>query len=99
LASFGLRADPTWAYADTKMPTYAASKAAVNALTVSYADQLKEKGIKVNAICPGYTATEATNFAGTRSPAQAAVIAVNMALIDDNGPSGTFCNDEGEQPW
>jgi NAD(P)-dependent dehydrogenase (short-subunit alcohol dehydrogenase family) len=81
------------------MPTYAASKAAVNALTVSYADQLKEKGIKVNAICPGYTATEATNFAGTRSPAQAAVIAVNMALIDDNGPSGTFCNDEGEQPW
>jgi len=81
------------------LPTYAASKAALNSLTVSYADQLRDKGIKVNAICPGYTATEATNFSGTRTPEQAAVIAVNFALLDDEGPSGIFINEAQELPW
>ncbi len=99
LGSFGLRADPNWAYADTKMPTYQASKAAVNALTVSYADQLKDKGIKVNAICPGYTATDATRFAGTRTPDQAAVVAIAFALLDDDGPTGAFANEAGMLPW
>lgn len=99
LGSFGLRSDPNWGYADTKMPTYQASKAAVNSLTVSYADLLKGRGIKVNAICPGYTATESTNFAGPRTPTQAAVVAINFALLDDEGPTGTFANDAGELPW
>lgn len=99
LASFGLRFTPDWAYAGIKMPTYQASKAAVNSLTVSYADLLRDKGIKVNSVCPGYTATEATNFAGTRTPEEAAVIAIRMALLDDEGPSGSFAHDEGELPW
>jgi NAD(P)-dependent dehydrogenase (short-subunit alcohol dehydrogenase family) len=99
LASFKLHSDPSWAYADIKLPTYQASKAAVNSLTVSYADSLKEKGIKVNAICPGYTATEATNFSGSRTPAQAAVVAIHYALLDDGGPTGAFANEEGELPW
>jgi len=98
LASFGLRADPNWAYTETKMPTYQASKAAVNSLTCSYADLLSGKGIKVNAICPGYTATEATNFAGTRTPQQAAVVAIDLALRE-GCPSGTFSNDQGRLPW
>jgi NAD(P)-dependent dehydrogenase (short-subunit alcohol dehydrogenase family) len=99
LSSFGMRADPNWAYGDIKLPTYSASKAAVNALTVSYADQLKDKGIKVNAICPGYTATEATNFTGSRTPEQAAVIAIKFALLDGEGPSGCFVNEAGDLPW
>ncbi len=98
LASFGLRSDPAWAYVETKMPTYQASKAAVNSLTFSYAELLAGKGIKVNAICPGYTATEATNFAGTRTPEQAAVVAIEMALREDC-PTGTFANDQGPLPW
>jgi NAD(P)-dependent dehydrogenase (short-subunit alcohol dehydrogenase family) len=99
LGSFGLRCDPTWEHADKKMPTYQASKAALNSLTLSYADQLRGKGIKVNAICPGYTATEATHFAGPRTPTQAAVIAIRFALLDDDGPTGAFANDEGALPW
>lgn len=99
LGSLGLRSGPDWAFADIKMPTYSASKAAVNSLTISYADQLKDKGIKVNAICPGYTATDATNFMGTRTPDQAAVIVIKRALMDDEGPTGTFADDDGEQPW
>ncbi|ABS66305.1 short-chain dehydrogenase/reductase SDR [Xanthobacter versatilis] len=99
LSSFGLRADPDWAYRDFRLPTYAASKAALNSLTLSYAQQLKDKGFKVNAICPGYTATEATNFAGTRTPEQAAVIAVKFALLDNEGPNGIFVNEVQELPW
>lgn len=99
LGSFGLRSDPNWAYAETKMPTYQASKAAVNSLTVSYADQLGEMGIKVNAICPGYTAAAATNFAGTRTPDQAAVVAIKYALVGNEGPTSAFSNDAGELPW
>lgn len=99
LASFGRRCDPSWAYAAFRLPTYAASKAAVNALTLSYADQLKELGVKVNAICPGYTATEATNFAGDRQPEQAAVVAIEYALLGDDGPTGTFANEQGPLPW
>lgn len=99
LASFGQRGDPSWSYADIKLPAYQASKAALNSLTVSYAEQLKDKGIKVNAICPGYTATEATNFSGTRTPDQAAVIAIKFALLDADGPSGTFANEQGDLPW
>ncbi len=98
LASFGLRHDPSWPHADKKMPTYAASKAAVNSLTVSYAEQLADKGIKVNAICPGYTATEATNFMGTRTTEQAATIAIDLATRADC-PTGTFVNDQGPLPW
>ncbi len=98
LASFGLRHDPAWTYRETKMPTYQASKAAVNSLTVSYAESLSGKGIKVNAICPGYTATDATNFMGTRTTEQAATIAIDLALRADC-PTGTFVNDQGPLPW
>ncbi|GEO82712.1 SDR family oxidoreductase [Pararhodospirillum oryzae] len=99
LASFGLRGTPTWEYATTVMPTYQASKAAVNSLTLSYAGLLADRGIKVNAMCPGFTATEATNFTGSRSPEQAAVIALRLALLEDDGPTGTFANDQGRLPW
>ncbi|KQT83854.1 SDR family oxidoreductase [Aurantimonas sp. Leaf443] len=99
LASFALRSDPNWQFATFELPTYAASKAAVNALTVSYARSLARFGIKVNAVCPGYTATESTNFASTRMPDEAAVIAVAMATLGEDGPTGSFANDAGELPW
>jgi len=99
LASFGLRSEPDWPYAGIDLPTYQASKAAVNSLTLSYAGQLQDRGIKVNAVCPGYTATEATHFEGPRTPSQAAGIAINFALLDADGPTGVFVNDEGELPW
>jgi NAD(P)-dependent dehydrogenase (short-subunit alcohol dehydrogenase family) len=99
LASFGLRSDPNWAFAGFAMPIYQASKAALNALTLSYAGQLRDRKIKVNAICPGYTATEATNYAGTRTPDQAAVVAIRYALLGEDGPTGSFANEQGALPW
>jgi NAD(P)-dependent dehydrogenase (short-subunit alcohol dehydrogenase family) len=39
-------------------PGYSVSKAALNALTLSLAAELKPKGIVVNAVCPGWTNTD-----------------------------------------
>lgn len=102
LSSFGLRTNNKWEYASYVMPTYQASKAAINSLTLSYATLLASTGIKVNSICPGYTATDATKDAATaptRTPTQAAVIAIKLALVDADGPTGTFENENGVIPW
>lgn len=99
LASFTSRGQAEWIYKDVAMPTYQASKAAVNSLTLSYAKLLSDKHIKVNAICPGLTATDATNHYGDRTPDQAATIAIQYALLDDTGPTGTFVNEDGALDW
>ena len=68
----------------------AASKAALNALTIYYAHALAEGGIKVNALAPGLRRTDlnATAAASEGDPAEAAAGAVRLALLPDDGPSG-----------
>jgi NAD(P)-dependent dehydrogenase (short-subunit alcohol dehydrogenase family) len=78
---------------------YSPSKTMLNALTLQYAREFKDTPIMVNAVCPGYTATDFTGFAGDRSPAQGAAIAVELATIDDDGPRGGFFDDNGVLPW
>jgi NAD(P)-dependent dehydrogenase (short-subunit alcohol dehydrogenase family) len=79
--------------------TYSASKAAANAVTVAFAAELESAGIKVNAACPGFTGTDLNFFRGTRTVEQAAHEPVRLALIDANGPTGTFSNEDGPLPW
>jgi NAD(P)-dependent dehydrogenase (short-subunit alcohol dehydrogenase family) len=79
--------------------TYSASKAAANAVTVAFAAELETAGIKVNAACPGFTATDLNYFRGTRTVEQAAHEPVRLALIDADGPTGTFSNEDGPLPW
>jgi hypothetical protein len=49
--------------------------------------------------CPGLTATNATDHYGEHTPEQAAKIAIKFALLDDEGPTGTFHNDAGSIQW
>ncbi|MGW6601271.1 SDR family NAD(P)-dependent oxidoreductase [Streptomyces sp. NPDC055036] len=82
--------------------SYRSSKAALNALTVFYAQSLAEGGIKVNALAPGLrrTGLNATTAADAGDPAEAAAAAVRLALIGDDGPTGTFVNWDGTPvPW
>jgi NAD(P)-dependent dehydrogenase (short-subunit alcohol dehydrogenase family) len=79
--------------------TYSASKAAANAVTVAFATELKSAGIKVNAACPGFTGTDLNFFRGTRTVEQGAHEPVRLALIDADGPTGTFSNEDGPVPW
>jgi NAD(P)-dependent dehydrogenase (short-subunit alcohol dehydrogenase family) len=79
--------------------TYSSSKTALNAITLAFALALESTGIKVNASCPGFTATGLNNFQGTRTVQQAAREPVRLALLDSNGPTGTFSNEDGPLPW
>ena len=78
---------------------YTPSKTALTSLTLQYARDLRDEGILVNAVCPGYCATDLNGHAGFRTPAQGAVAAVRMATIPPDGPTGTFVDDEGPVPW
>jgi NAD(P)-dependent dehydrogenase (short-subunit alcohol dehydrogenase family) len=78
---------------------YSWSKTALNAVTIAFAAELESTGIKVNAACPGFTATDLNNFEGTRTVQQAAREPVRLALLDSSGPTGTCSSDEGQVPW
>ena len=78
---------------------YSSSKTALNAVTLHYAKDLAETNIKVNLVCPGYCATDINGHSGPRSAAQGAEIAIKMAILSDDGPSGSFCDDDGSIPW
>ncbi|MEU8300364.1 SDR family NAD(P)-dependent oxidoreductase [Micromonospora sp. NPDC048909] len=81
---------------------YQSSKAALNALTILYAKELRDTPVKINAVTPGYVATDlygGTPTPGAGDPAHGAAVAVRFALLDDNGPSGEFHDASGILPW
>jgi NAD(P)-dependent dehydrogenase (short-subunit alcohol dehydrogenase family) len=99
LGSLSLGIDPGWDFARGHVSAYALSKAALNALTVQLAVHLKTARIKVNAVCPGYVATDMNRGRGPRTVEQGARIAVRMATLPASGPTGGFFNDDGPVPW
>jgi NAD(P)-dependent dehydrogenase (short-subunit alcohol dehydrogenase family) len=40
----------------------------LNAVTLAFASALESTGVKVNAACPGFTATDLNNFQGAHCP-------------------------------
>jgi NAD(P)-dependent dehydrogenase (short-subunit alcohol dehydrogenase family) len=96
--SLTLNSDPSNPHR-TMFGTYSASKTALNALTVAFAADLEADGIKVNSACPGFTATDLNFFRGVRTVEQAATEPVRLALIETDGPTGTFSNEDGPVPW
>jgi len=99
LASLTLHNDPSWRYYAFKGAAYGPSKTALNAYTVSLAYELKDTAFKVNAVNPGYTATDFNNNMGTKKVEDAAQIIVQYATLDKDGPTGKFVSDYGESPW
>jgi len=78
---------------------YSVSKAAAHAVMLAFALALERTNIKVNAACPGFTSTALNNFNGTRSVEEGARAPVRLALIGDDGPTGTFSDESGPVPW
>jgi NAD(P)-dependent dehydrogenase (short-subunit alcohol dehydrogenase family) len=78
---------------------YAPSKTFLNAVTLQYARELSGTNILINAGCPGYVATGLNGFRGVRTPEQGAAIAIKLATLPDDGPTGKFFNDAGVVPW
>nr|BFD32308.1 SDR family oxidoreductase [Pigmentibacter ruber] len=80
--------------------SYGISKLALNGLTVKLAAELKDKGILVNSVCPGFTATtpEAKKM-GARPVEEGAASVVWGALLEKHGPTGGFFRDGKSIGW
>jgi len=98
LGSITRHGDPTWKYAHVKVLGYCAAKAALNMFTVQLAFELKDQGIAVNSVNPGFTATDLNAHRGQQTVAEGAAEIVRVAL-QEHGPSGKFLETGGELVW
>ncbi len=81
---------------------YSPSKTYLNAVTVQLVKELAERGeerILVNLACPGFVATDLNGFRGVRTPEEGAQVAIRLATLPDDGPTGGYFEDAGEIPW
>jgi len=78
---------------------YSPSKTYLNGVMVQYAKELKDTNILVNLACPGFVATDLNGFRGHRTPEQGAAIAIRLATLPDDGPTGGYFDDAGPIPW
>ena len=99
LGSLAHNSDPDWEFAQVKFLGYNASKAALNMLTVQLAAELTDTSIKVNSADPGFTATDLNNHRGTQTIPQGAAVAIRLALLPDDGPTGCFFSANEQEPW
>lgn len=79
-------------------PAYSISKLALNGLTLMMANALRSEGILVNAVCPGWVATD-MGGSGGRPVADGASGIVWAATLPDDGPTGGFFRDGKAIAW
>lgn len=77
---------------------YGIAKAALNALTVAAAREAP-KGVKINAMCPGWVRTRMGGNAANLTPEQGADTAIWLATLPEDGPSGKFFRRRTEIEW
>lgn len=78
---------------------YVPSKTALTAVTMMYARDFLSERILVNAVCPGFVATDLNGHRGLSTTAEGARSAVTMATIPADGPTGTFTDVDGPVAW
>jgi NAD(P)-dependent dehydrogenase (short-subunit alcohol dehydrogenase family) len=79
-------------------PAYSVSKAALNAMTRILAAELRNDGVLVNAVCPGWVATD-MGGAGGRPVEQGAASVMRAVTLADDGPTGGFFRDGRPLEW
>jgi len=100
VGSLATNADPAFPYRSIFAPGYAASKTALNAMTLAMMIELEGSGIKINLVSPGFTSTNLNNYEGTESLEDGSREVVRVALLGPDGPSGTYTSWENSTiPW
>jgi NAD(P)-dependent dehydrogenase (short-subunit alcohol dehydrogenase family) len=79
-------------------PGYSLSKSSLNALTIMFSNELKEKGIKVNAMCPGWVRTDMGGPDAPRNVGEGADTAVWLTT-EKEIPTGKFFRDRKVIDW
>ncbi|OUM05320.1 SDR family oxidoreductase [Pseudomonas syringae] len=99
LGSLSWTSDPAHPYSRVDAMGYNSSKSALNAVTIAFSKEFAAFGISVNAVDPGYTATDFNGHSGYRTVAQAASGIVWLACLDSSGITGKFFFDQERAPW
>jgi NAD(P)-dependent dehydrogenase (short-subunit alcohol dehydrogenase family) len=79
--------------------SYSTSKAALNMVTVLFANELRDTLVRVNAVDPGAVNTPMTQGRATRQPDDGARPVVDCVLLPNTGPTGSFFDESGPVPW
>jgi len=80
-------------------PGYRISKTSLNALTRILASELRGSGILVNAVNPGWVATDMGGANANRTVEEGADGVVWAATLPNNGPTGGFFRDRRHVSW
>ena len=78
---------------------YRVTKLAMNGLTICLAADLRNTGVLVNSVDPGWVRTSMGGEIAQRTPEEGARAIVNAVLLPDNGPSGVFFRDGRKVDW
>ncbi len=89
--------DSDWGGA--KPLAYNSSKAALNMFTVQLAAALQDTAIKVNSAHPGWVKTDLGTDAAPMDVVEGAKTSVALALLDADGPTGSFVHLGETLPW
>jgi NAD(P)-dependent dehydrogenase (short-subunit alcohol dehydrogenase family) len=99
LGSLTLATTPDSKYQAKPLLGYNTAKAALNSVTVQFANEFRGTALKVNAADPGYVRTDMTHNDGSRLPEEGAAVAIRLATLPADGPTGAFFDDRGVVPW
>ena len=89
----------TFGALEMTQPSYCLSKLALNGLSIMLAEALKEHGIAVNLMCPGWGRTDMGGSTAPRSVEEGADTAVWLAAEADQKLTGRFFRDRKEIGW
>lgn len=77
---------------------YSVSKAALNALTLSFSHELGNN-VKINSVCPGWVRTRMGGKSAARSAEEGADTPIWLATLPNDGPTGGFFRDRHPIKW
>jgi NAD(P)-dependent dehydrogenase (short-subunit alcohol dehydrogenase family) len=97
MGSIAVTSDPERLESSLVSLVYTSSKTALNMVTTQYAKALPT--FRINAVDPGYTATDLNAHHGHKTVEQGAEVIVQLATVAADGPTGGFFDDAGPVPW